>query len=89
MKTYALIGYAIINIVSFLVCFADKQRAKHRGWRVPERVLWILSFCFGALGMYIGMRINRHKTQKPAFMFGVPLIFAAQIFLMIWLGVFD
>ncbi len=89
MKTYWLIGFAIANLIAFLVCGFDKQRAKRGGRRVPERVLWLLTICFGAMGMFIGMRLFHHKTQKPAFFIGVPMAFVAQLFLMMWLGVFE
>ncbi len=82
------IGFAIVNVVSFFVCVWDKQRAKTGEPRIPERVLWLFAVCFGALGIYAGMRIYHHKTQKSRFVYGVPLLFIAQLFAMIYVGVF-
>lgn len=55
---------------------------------MPERMLWLLAASFGALGVYACMRIFRHKTQKTRFIYGVPLLFVAQLFIMIYVGVF-
>ena len=89
MNSYLAIGFIAMNLVAFLVCMADKQKAKRGARRVPERVLWLLTVCFGAMGMYIGMRLFHHKTQKPAFFIGVPLALVVQLFLMMWLGFFN
>ena len=89
MKVFWLTGFLIVNLIAFFVCAFDKNRAKHGGRRVPERVLWLLTIVFGAMGMFIGMRLFHHKTQKPAFFIGVPMAFVAQLFLLMWLGVFE
>jgi uncharacterized membrane protein YsdA (DUF1294 family) len=88
MKIQWMLVYAVINLVSFLVCAWDKKSAQRGGRRVPEKTLWTLSACFGALGMWLGMKAMRHKTHKPGFVIGVPLLFIAQIFAMMFLGVF-
>jgi uncharacterized membrane protein YsdA (DUF1294 family) len=52
---------------------------------VSERTLLGLALCFGALGALVAMRAVRHKTQKPRFRFGVPLLLLGQGALGVWL----
>jgi uncharacterized membrane protein YsdA (DUF1294 family) len=71
----ALFGY---NALVFLVYVLDKWKARRRGWRISEATLLWLALLGGALGALLAMRIARHKTQKPAFAWGVPLMLAGQ-----------
>jgi len=89
MSTIWAAAYAAINIFAFFLCFYDKQCAKHNRMRVPERVLWLFAIIFGALGTYVGMRIFHHKTRKPSFAIGVPFLLIAQVFIFMWLGIFQ
>lgn len=73
----------IINAVSFLLMRADKKRAIKNLWRIPERILIGLAIAGGSLGALLGMNIFRHKTKKPLFYAGLPLIFLLQGFLLI------
>lgn len=79
-----LIYYLIfINVLSAIVCIADKIKAKHHKRRVSEKTLFVLSFLGGALFMYITMQLIRHKTLHKRFMIGLPLIIVLQIALII------
>ena len=69
----------IINFISAIVCIADKSRAKRGKWRVRESTLWVLTFLGGGAGMYLTMRLIRHKTLHKSFMIGIPLIVILQI----------
>ena len=69
----------IINFISVIVCTADKSRAKCGKWRVRERTLWALTLLGGGVGMYLTMRLIRHKTLHKSFMIGIPLIVILQI----------
>ena len=67
-----LIYYLIINLVTLLVCEADKRRAVRQQWRVPEKWLFFLAFMGGASGALAGMILFRHKIRKPLFwIFGI------------------
>lgn len=75
-----LVAYLVtMNVATFALFCADKWKARHDRWRIPERVL--LGFCAagGALGGYLGMRIAHHKTRKPRFSVGVPAMLAAWV----------
>lgn len=79
--------YAIIfiNIISFFAYGLDKLKAVNHWWRIPEWVLLGLAVAGGSVGAYLGMQVFRHKTLKPLFRFGVPVILlvqAAVVFVM-------
>ena len=60
----AYVAYLILlSIVTFFFYLADKNKAKKGNWRVPEKVLLLLSFLGGAFGGYPAMLIFRHKTK--------------------------
>ena len=40
-----------------------------------------MAACFGAAGALAAMQLIRHKTKKPLFRFGVPLLLAGQALL--------
>ena len=75
------------NGVAFVLCGADKFFAR-RGWRrIRERTLLGVAALGGSVGMLAGMNLFRHKTLKPAFRFGVPVILGAQLaaaLLLLW-----
>ena len=64
----------IINVITFFVYGLDKLKAVNHWWRIPERVLLWLAAAGGSVGAYLGMIVFRHKTLKPLFCFGVPVI---------------
>ena len=70
---------AVINIITFTVFGIDKLKAVKNKWRVPEKVLFLLSLLGGSLGGLTGMYTFRHKTKKNVFRFGIPLILIVQI----------
>jgi uncharacterized membrane protein YsdA (DUF1294 family) len=64
---YALIYFVCINIMSFIVFFLDKEKAKKDKWRIQERTLHTLSFLGGVIGSIAAMIVFHHKTRKPVF----------------------
>lgn len=38
-----IIYFIIINIIGFLIMYIDKQKAKKGKWRIPEKVLFIIT----------------------------------------------
>ncbi|HAQ41881.1 MAG TPA: DUF1294 domain-containing protein [Clostridiales bacterium] len=64
---YVIIYFVLINIISFLLFFTDKQKAKRDRWRIKERTLHMSSFLGGTLGSIAAMILFHHKTKKPAF----------------------
>ena len=62
-----------VNLIAFCLYGADKQKARHHKWRIPERVLILFAFLGGALGALLGMFTFHHKTRKWKFRILVPL----------------
>lgn len=74
-----LICLLLINAAGLLVMLADKKKAQKNLWRVPEATLLTIAALGGSIGILAGMYLFHHKTRKPKFYIGVPLILAAQI----------
>lgn len=69
----------IINAAAFLLMLADKHRARRKQWRIPEAILLLSALLGGSAGSLAGMYVFHHKTRKPKFSVGIPLILTAQI----------
>ena len=74
----------IINAAAFLLMLADKHRARKKLWRVPENIFLLFALLGGSLGILAGMYAFRHKTRKPKFYIGIPVILAVQILFIVW-----
>ena len=72
---YLVVYLCIINALSFLLMLIDKQMAKKKRWRIPERTLLGVSAIGGSLGGLLGMYLLRHKTLHKRFAIGIPLMF--------------
>lgn len=68
-----------INIICFLAMGVDKWKAKKGHWRTKEKTLLTLVILGGGIGGILGMRVFRHKTKKPQFYIGFPLILIIEI----------
>lgn len=73
----------LINIVSFILMGWDKYCAIKNKWRIPEKTLLGLSIIGGGIGIYLGMKTFRHKTQKPIFQIIVPITVIITIYLLL------
>lgn len=75
-------GYIlIINILGFFQMYIDKKYAIKHKQRISEKRLIVTAFIGGALGTWISMYLNRHKTAKFKFKIGIPLAFFLNIFM--------
>ena len=70
---------SVINIITFGVFAWDKYAAIKGMWRVREATLFALSMAGGSLGALAAMYTCHHKTRKPAFFMGVPVILFVQM----------
>ena len=82
-----IIYFIIINIIGFLIMYIDKRRAKKGKWRIPEKTLFIITALGGGIGTIAGMYVFRHKTQKIAFVIGLPLITILEIIAIIYFSI--
>lgn len=78
-----LVYLFIVNAAGFLLMLVDKIKAKKNAWRIPEATLFLVATLGGSLGSLLGMYTFRHKTKHISFTFGIPLILAAQIVIVI------
>ena len=76
-----------INLVGFAIMGIDKYKARHNRWRIPERTLMLTAFLGGALGVWAGMTVFRHKTKHNLFVWGVPILLVLQIAALLYFGV--
>lgn len=72
-----------VNVVSFLMMGIDKRKAMKRAFRIPESTLFVLAIIGGSIGSIIGMHLFRHKTRHWYFLYGMPVILALQIILIL------
>ena len=70
---------AVINIIGFLAMGIDKLKAKAKAWRIPEKTLLTIAVLGGAIGVWLGMELFRHKTKHLHFKYGVPFILIIEI----------
>ena len=78
-----IIYVIVINIITFLAMFIDKKKAQKGKWRISEKALFTLVLFGGGIGGIAGMYTFRHKTQKPIFYIGFPLILILEIITII------
>ena len=73
----------IINLIGFVLMFADKKRAQNNEWRIREASLFLTAILGGSVGSMLGMKLFRHKTKHKSFRLGMPAILIAQAVLVI------
>lgn len=75
----------IINLAGFISMAVDKSKARRNKWRIPEATLFLFAIFGGSIGCLLGMNVFHHKTQKPKFYIGIPIILAVQILIVLYL----
>ena len=68
-----------INAVGVMIMLADKRCAQKKLWRIPEDTLFTVAILGGSVGILLGMRLFNHKTRKPKFYIGIPMILMLQL----------
>jgi uncharacterized membrane protein YsdA (DUF1294 family) len=76
---FFIIFLIIINIITFIASGLDKKAAINYKRRVPEKHLWILAVVGGSVGLYLSMKVFRHKTKHWNFKYGIPVLIFVQI----------
>ena len=74
----------VMNIITFVYMGVDKKNAVHHHFRIPERVLLVLSFLGGSFGTLLGMIFFHHKTQKMKFLIGIPLFLLSNVLFILY-----
>ena len=74
----------LINAAAFLLMRADKQKARRHQWIIPEAVLFGTALLGGSAGGTLGMLLCSHKTKKPLFSMGFPVLLFLHIGILAW-----
>lgn len=74
----------LINALALLLMRADKQKARRRQWRIPEALLFGTALLGGSAGAVLGMLLFAHKTRKPLFSVGLPVVLILHMGLLAW-----
>lgn len=79
-----VIALLAINIAAMLLMTIDKSVAvtQRKGFRVPERIFFLLAAIGAAPGILLAARLARHKTKKRSFQLIVIAILFAQLILI-------
>lgn len=85
MEQSILLYILVVNILTYILMWLDKQKARKNQYRIPERTFFLLSILGGAVGTLIGMRTFRHKTKHPRFTVGIPILIVLNIVLFSYL----
>ncbi|MCD8088863.1 MAG: DUF1294 domain-containing protein [Oscillospiraceae bacterium] len=82
MDTFSvlLIYFELVNLLALAAMGIDKHRARTNRERIPEAALMTLAVIGGSIGALGGMYLFRHKTRKPKFTVGIPVILGMQVF---------
>jgi uncharacterized membrane protein YsdA (DUF1294 family) len=76
---FIIVYLIVINLAGFAMMGVDKNLARQRERRIPERRLFLTALAGGALGVWLGMRAWRHKTQHNSFTVGIPLLLVLNV----------
>jgi len=78
----ALIYLPVINVITWLAFWADKERARQGLYRIPERTLLLLALAGGSPAAIHAQQRLRHKTRKQPFatiLAGIPVLQVATL----------
>ncbi len=68
-----------INLLSLFYYGLDKFFAQKKIFRIPEKLLLLLSFLGGTIGALLGMFLFHHKTKKASFQLWFWVLVVVQI----------
>lgn len=81
---FRIIGFIVIqNLLIFASYGIDKHLARRGGRRISEKHLILSAFLMGGVGALLGMKVFRHKTQKPKFRICIPAAVIINLIVMI------
>lgn len=77
---------ALMNLIGMFIMWYDKSQAIAGSRRVPEKRIFLIGFLGGAIGVWLGMNLFRHKTKHALFVAGIPILVVINIFLFVLLA---
>ena len=84
MYGLSLFYIAAVNLTAICIYGADKKRAIRNQWRISEKALLMLAVIGGSPGALLGMKVFHHKTKKPKFYLGIPVILVLEVSAAVW-----
>lgn len=78
--------YALASIISFVMYWIDKQRAKANAWRTSELALQLSGFFCGWPGALAAQVLVRHKNKKITFQLVFWLLTAANVTFLFYIA---
>ena len=78
-----LVWLLAVNVLGAVAVVLDKWLARHEKRRIREHTLFLWCILGGCPLVYGAMKLVRHKTLHKRFMIGIPLIFIAQVAIVI------
>ena len=78
LPQFAAALLVLVNLLTMLRFWQDKQRARAGDRRIPETDLLTLALFGGSPGALLARRLFRHKTRKQPFSTWLLLIVAVQ-----------
>lgn len=87
VESWALFLFVVMNLVAFGTMAWDKVRSRQDGAeRISEGCLFFLATMFGSVGVFLGMLVFHHKTQKWYFLIGIPMLILENIATLFFLA---
>ena len=77
---------AAVNLAAFALYGIDKYKARRGLWRIPESMLLSAAAAGGSAGALLGMHVFHHKTKKPRFYIGVPVMLLLHLVILYFSG---
>lgn len=75
-----------LNLVAFALFGLDKMLSRSNKRRISEKALLLASAAIASPGGLLGMVVFNHKTSKPRFRFGMPLLLVGHALLLYWIS---
>lgn len=72
----------VINLIAFILYGIDKNKAKKKKWRIPEKTLIGVGAIGGSVGALLGMYVFRHKTKHWHFRILLPIFLVLQVLII-------
>lgn len=83
VTAYVAVWIGFVSMLTAFIYYIDKQQARQKGQREPEKMLHLLELLGGWPGAFLAQRKFRHKSAKGTYQFTFILIIGLHQFLAI------
>lgn len=78
--------FVVLNLIAFTLFGVDKMLSRSERDRLSEKTLLIAAGLGASPGAILAMVIFNHKTARPKFRFGIPLLLVAHAAFAYWIN---